>query len=61
MSSCSRPRLSKAEDAKRLGADEVVLSRDADEMKAHAGSFNFILDTVSAPHNLDAYIGPAQA
>jgi len=45
----------KAEDAKRLGADEVIISRDADAMKRHAGSFDFILDTVSAPHNLDDY------
>lgn len=45
----------KVADAKRLGADEVVLSRDEDAMKAHAGSFHFILDTVSMPHSLDAY------
>jgi uncharacterized zinc-type alcohol dehydrogenase-like protein len=45
----------KAADAKRLGADEVVLSTDPEAMKAHAGSFHFILDTVSAPHSLDAY------
>ena len=47
----------KAADAKRLGADQVVNSRNADEMKPHAGSFDFILNTVSAPHNLDAYTG----
>ena len=46
----------KAADAKRLGADEVVISKDADAMSAHAGSFDFILDTVSAPHDLDAYL-----
>jgi len=46
----------KAEDARRLGADEVVVSRNEDEVKKHAGSFDFILDTVAAPHNLDAYI-----
>src|SRR2546421_280754 len=46
----------KTEDALRLGADEVVVSRDADEMKKHAGSFDFILDTVSADHDLNAYI-----
>jgi uncharacterized zinc-type alcohol dehydrogenase-like protein len=45
----------KAEDAKRLGADEVVISKNADEMAKHAGSFDFILDTVAASHNLDAY------
>ncbi len=44
----------KAADAKRLGADAVVVSNDAEAMKAHAGSFDFILDTVSAPHDLDA-------
>lgn len=46
----------KTEDARRLGADEVVISRDANQMARHAGSFDFILDTVAAPHNLDAYI-----
>ena len=46
----------KTEDAKRLGADEVVISRSSTEMKKHLGSFDFILDTVSAPHNLDAYL-----
>jgi uncharacterized zinc-type alcohol dehydrogenase-like protein len=46
----------KAEDARRLGADEVVLSRDADAMAKHTGSFNLILDTVSAPHNLNAFL-----
>jgi uncharacterized zinc-type alcohol dehydrogenase-like protein len=45
----------KAEDGRRLGADEVVISRNADEMKRHANSFNFILNTVAAAHNLDAY------
>lgn len=47
---------SKIEDAKGLGADEVVVSREADQMKAHAGSFDFILNTVAAPHNLDAFL-----
>ncbi len=42
-------------DAKRLGADEVVISKDADAMKKHAVSFDFILDCVSAPHSLDDY------
>ena len=45
----------KAEDARRLGADEVVLSKDANAMAAHAGSFDVILDTVAVPHDLDAY------
>ncbi len=47
---------SKKEDAIRLGADEVVISRNADEMQKHAGSFDFILDAVSADHNINAYI-----
>jgi alcohol dehydrogenase (NADP+) len=47
---------SKIEDAKRLGADEVVLSRDANEMAKHAGSFDFILDAVAAEHDINAYI-----
>ncbi|HTZ82558.1 MAG TPA: NAD(P)-dependent alcohol dehydrogenase [Candidatus Acidoferrales bacterium] len=47
---------SKKEDALRLGADEVVLSRDANEMQKHAGTFNFILDAVSADHDINAYI-----
>jgi uncharacterized zinc-type alcohol dehydrogenase-like protein len=46
----------KVEDAIRLGADEVVHSRNADEMQKHAGSFDFILDTVSADHDINAYI-----
>ncbi len=46
----------KAEDAKRLGADEVVVSKNADEMAKHAGSFDFILDTASADHDLNAYL-----
>ena len=47
----------KREDARALGADEVVVSRNKDEMKAHAGSFDFILNTVAASHSLDAYTG----
>jgi uncharacterized zinc-type alcohol dehydrogenase-like protein len=47
----------KADDARRLGADEVVVSRNADEMAAHANSFDFILNTVAAPHDLDPFIG----
>ncbi len=46
----------KTEDARRLGADEVVASRSADEMKKHAGSFDFILDCVAAEHDINAYI-----
>ena len=46
----------KKEDALRLGADEVVISRNADEMKEHTGSFDFILDAVSADHDINAYI-----
>ena len=47
----------KTADALRLGADEVVVSRNADEMARHANSFDFILNTVAAPHNLDAFTG----
>lgn len=46
---------SKRQAALDLGADEVIVSRNADEMKAHANSFDFILNTVAASHNLDAY------
>ena len=46
----------KVEDAMRLGADEVVNSKDAEEMKKHLNSFNFILDTVSAKHDINAYL-----
>src|SRR5499425_2651585 len=46
----------KREDALRLGADEVVISRHADEMKKQAGNFDFILDAVSADHDINAYI-----
>lgn len=47
----------KRDDALALGADEVVISRDAAQMKAKAGSCHFILDTVSAPHDVNAYLG----
>lgn len=47
---------SKVEDAKRLGADEVVISKDADAMAKHAWSFDFILDCVSADHDVNAYL-----
>ncbi|MGH9521682.1 MAG: NAD(P)-dependent alcohol dehydrogenase [Terriglobales bacterium] len=46
----------KTEDAKRLGADEVIISKDANAMAKHANSFDFILDTVSAQHDLNAYL-----
>ena len=47
---------SKRAAAKQLGADEVVVSRHAEEMAAHAKSFDLILDTVAAPHDLDALL-----
>ena len=46
----------KKEDARRLGADEVVISRNANEMQKHAGSFDFIVDAVSAEHDINAYL-----
>src|SRR5579871_2404313 len=46
----------KKEDALRLGADEVILSRDASQMAKHAGSFDFILDAVAAQHDINAFI-----
>ena len=46
----------KADDAKRLGADEVVVSRDAEAMAAHLNSFDLIINTVAAPHDLDPFI-----
>jgi uncharacterized zinc-type alcohol dehydrogenase-like protein len=46
----------KKDDARRLGADEVVLSNDANEMQKHTGSFDFILDAVSANHDINAYL-----
>ncbi len=46
----------KAADAIRLGADEVVISTDAAAMAAHAGTFDFILDTISAPHDIAGYL-----
>jgi alcohol dehydrogenase (NADP+) len=48
---------SKKEDALRLGAHEVILSKDEAQMKAHASTFDFILDTVAAPHDLNVYLG----
>jgi alcohol dehydrogenase (NADP+) len=46
----------KKEDALRLGADEIVVTRNAGEMEKHAGSFDFILDTISADHDINAYL-----
>src|SRR6476469_10466538 len=46
----------KKDDALRLGADEVVVSRNANEMKKHAGSFDFILDAVAADHDINSYL-----
>ncbi len=47
----------KKEDALRLGADEVVISKDPDDMAKHAGSFDFILNTVAARHDINALFG----
>jgi alcohol dehydrogenase (NADP+) len=46
----------KREDALKLGAHEVVVSKDKEQMAAHVNSFDFILDTVAAPHDLDALL-----
>jgi uncharacterized zinc-type alcohol dehydrogenase-like protein len=46
----------KRDDALRLGAHEVVVSRDANQMQQHTGSFDFILDTVAADHDINAYL-----
>jgi uncharacterized zinc-type alcohol dehydrogenase-like protein len=46
----------KTEDAKRLGAKHVVVSKDTEQMVKHANSFDFILDTVSADHDINAYL-----
>jgi uncharacterized zinc-type alcohol dehydrogenase-like protein len=46
----------KREDGLRLGADEVVVSKDAEAMAQHENSFDFILNTVAAPHSLDAFL-----
>ena len=48
---------SKRTEAHDLGADAVVNSREKAQMQAHAGSFDFILNTVAAPHDLDAFTG----
>jgi len=46
----------KKEDALRLGAHEVIISTNPEEMQKHAGTFDFILDTVSAEHDINAYL-----
>ena len=46
---------SKVKDAKHLGADHVIISKDPDAMKAARNQFDFILNTVAVPHNLDIY------
>jgi len=46
----------KKDDALKLGADEVIVSTDANAMKQHAGTFDFILDTVSGEHDINAYL-----
>lgn len=48
---------SKFEDAKRLGADDVILSRDSSQMERYAGKLHFVLDCVSAQHDMDLYLG----
>jgi len=47
----------KKEDALRLGAHEVILSTNPEEMQKHAGTFDFILDTISAEHDINTYLG----
>lgn len=47
---------SKFDDAKRLGADDVILSKDAEQMKKYAGKLHFVLDAVSAQHDINAYL-----
>jgi uncharacterized zinc-type alcohol dehydrogenase-like protein len=46
----------KRDDAKRLGATDLIVSKDADAMAEHANSFDFILNTVAAPHDLDQFL-----
>jgi len=46
----------KKDDALHLGADEVAISRNTDEMQKHEGSFDFILDAVSAEHDINSYL-----
>jgi uncharacterized zinc-type alcohol dehydrogenase-like protein len=51
-----RPFGSVKEEALRLGADEIVVSRNGNEMQKHTGSFDFILDTIAAVHDVSAYL-----
>ncbi|GAL85970.1 alcohol dehydrogenase [Sporocytophaga myxococcoides] len=53
--------VSKVEDAKRLGADDVVLSKDKNEMLRYAGKLHFVLDAVSAQHDVNAYLSQLRA
>jgi uncharacterized zinc-type alcohol dehydrogenase-like protein len=46
----------KGKDARRLGADEVLVSRDPEQMAAHAGSFHFLLNTIPNGHDLNPYV-----
>lgn len=48
--------LKKKDDALRLGADEIIVSTNEEEMQANAERFDFLLDTVSAPHDINAYL-----
>lgn len=48
--------VSKMEDAKRLGADEIILSSDAEQMSQNKASLHFILDCVSASHDINSYL-----
>jgi len=47
---------SKGEDAKKLGADEVLISKDVTQMKAHANSFDFLLNTIPVKHDVNPYL-----
>lgn len=47
---------SKQADAMRLGANEILISKNADDMAKHAGTFDFILSTISAPYDINAYL-----
>jgi uncharacterized zinc-type alcohol dehydrogenase-like protein len=46
---------SKSEDAKKLGADEVLISKDQEQMKKHANSFDFLLNTIPVGHDMNPY------
>ncbi|HEY0677813.1 MAG TPA: NAD(P)-dependent alcohol dehydrogenase [Chitinophagaceae bacterium] len=47
---------SKVEDAKRLGTDDVILSKDEEQMQRYAGKLHFVIDAVSAQHDINAYL-----